>query len=262
MKSRRFLFLGFIVLVYAYLLSPVAVVILTSFNPTRLTVFPPTGFSLMWYKEFFQDPTFMNAFFNVSLKVGVIVSIVSTLMAIMASIAIVRFRFKGVAIIETFFLSPMMIPHILIGISLLLFLTKFMVGDMIRLIIGHVIICTPIAIRAIYASLSGLDPSLEEAARTLGANRLQTFYLVTLRLTFSGVLAAIIFSFIISFTDVNVSLFLTGPGITTLPIEIFTYLQWESTPVVAAITTVQVAMIIGFSFLLERLVGLSTVMKY
>jgi putative spermidine/putrescine transport system permease protein len=149
-----------------------------------------------------------------------------------------------------------------VGIALLLFLTKVFISGMPRLIIGHIIITVPIAIRAIYSSRAGLSPTYEEAAQTLGANRLQTFLLVTMRLTLSGILAAFIFSFIISFTDVNMSLFLTGPGTTTLPVEIFIYLAWDSNPMIAAITTIQVVMIIGFSYLVDRLVGLSTVMQH
>ena len=262
MRFSQVLFKLFIICVYAFILAPVVVVIFSSFNPTSLTLFPPQGFSLRWYQDFFQDPTFMRAFFNISLKIAVIVALLSTFLGLLVSIALVRHRFRGSSFVETFFLSPMMIPHMLIGISLLLFLSKIYVGDIYRLIIGHMIITLPIAIRAIYSSLSGLNPALEEAARTLGANSLQTFFRITLRLTFSGVLAAMIFSFIISFTDANVALFLTGPGLTTLPIEIFAFLQWESTPVVAAITTIQVFMIIVFSFVLDRLVGLTSFIKY
>ena len=262
MKFSRVLFKLFIICVYAFILAPVVVVIFSSFNPTSLTLFPPQGFSLRWYQDFFQDPTFVRAFFNISLKIAVIVALLSTFLGLLVSIALVRYRFLGSSFTETFFLSPMMIPHMLIGISLLLFLSKIYVGDIYRLVIGHMIITIPIAIRAIYSSLSGLNPALEEAARTLGANSLQTFFRITLRLTFSGVLAAMIFSFIISFTDANVALFLTGPGLTTLPIEIFAFLQWESTPVVAAITTIQVFMIIVFSFILDRLVGLTSFIKY
>jgi len=262
MKVSRILFGAFIVWIYIFILSPVVVVIFSSFNPTNLTLFPPQGFSLRWYGEFFHDPTFMRAFFNVSLKIAAMVSFLSTFLSLLVSIAIIRFRFRGSSFVETFFLSPMMIPQILIGISLLLFLSKIYVGDIYRLIIGHMIITIPIAIRAIYPSLSGLNPALEEAARSLGANTLQTFFRITLRLTFSGVLAAMIFSFIISFTDANVSLFLTGPGLTTLPVEIFAFLQWDSTPIIAAITTVQVLMIIAFGCVLDKLVGLSSFIKY
>ena len=262
MRASRLLFGSFLVTVYLYLLAPVIVVIFTSFNETALNAFPPQGFSFRWYVEFFKDPTFMNAFFNISLKIAIFVALISTLLSLLATIAITRYRFPLSSLIQTFLLSPLMIPHMLVGIALLLFLSKVFIGGSLRLVIGHVIITIPIAIRAIYSSMAGLNPAFEEAARTLGANRWQTFFLVTLRLTFSGIMAAFIFSFIISFTDVNVALFLTGPGTTTLPIEIFTFLTWDSNPMIAAITTIQVFMIIAFSYILEKLVGLSSVMQH
>lgn len=262
MRWGRGLFGAFIMAIYVYLLAPVVVIVFTSVNSTALNLFPPKGFSLRWYVEFFNDPTFMNAFFNVSLKVGLAVAFISTIISLLATMAITRYRFAWSSFIQTFLLSPLMIPHILIGIALLLFLSKVYISGLLRLVVGHVLITVPIAIRAIYSSMAGLNPTYEEAARTLGASRWQTFWLVTMRLILSGVLAAFIFSFIISFTDVNVALFLTGPGTTTLPIEIFTYLVWDSNPMIAAITTIQVFMIIGFSFVLEKLVGLSKVMQH
>lgn len=262
MKLTPYFFGGFIIAVYVYLLAPVVVVIFTSLNQTALNAFPPRGISFRWYLAFFNDPTFMNAFFNISLKLAIFVAIISTFLSLLATIAITRYQFPFSSLIQTFLLSPLMIPHMLVGIALLLFLSKIYLGGLLRLAIGHVIITVPIAVRAIYSSMAGLNPTYEEAARTLGANRLQTFFWVTLRLTFSGIMAAFIFSFIISFTDVNVALFLTGPGTTTLPIEIFTFLAWDSNPMIAAITTIQVFMIIIFCFILEKLVGLSTVMQH
>jgi putative spermidine/putrescine transport system permease protein len=262
MRVSRYLFGTFLFFVYLYLLAPVIVVIFTSFNEGSLNLFPPKGFSFRWYLEFFKDATFMKAFFNISLTLAAVVGVISTAVSLLATIAITRYRFPLSSFIQTFLLSPLMIPHILVGIALLLFLTKVFISGMPRLIIGHIIITVPIAIRAIYSSMAGLSPTYEEAAQTLGANKLQTFLLVTMRLTLSGILAAFIFSFIISFTDVNMSLFLTGPGTTTLPVEIFIYLAWDSNPMIAAITTIQVVMIIGFSYVVDRLVGLSTVMQH
>jgi putative spermidine/putrescine transport system permease protein len=262
MRASRLLFGGFIVAVYVYLLAPVIVVVVTSFNKTALNAFPPQGLSFRWYLEFFNNPTFVNAFFNISLKIAIAVAFIATFLSLLATIAISRYRFRFSSLIQTFLLSPLMIPHMLVGIALLLFFSKVFIGGSLRLIIGHIIISMPIAVRAIYSSMAGLNPAYEEAACTLGANRWQTFFLVTLRLTFSGIMAAFIFSFIISFTDVNVALFLTGPGTTTLPIEIFTFLMWDSNPMIAAITTIQVFIIIAFSYILEKLVGLSSVMQH
>ena len=156
---------------------------------------------------------------------------------------------------------PMMVPHILISLSLLLVLTRFPVPELAALVIGHVLICLPFAITGIVASLEGVDAELEAAAYTLGASRLRVLAEVTLPLVAPGVLSALIFSFIISFGDVDIALFLSGPGMTTLPIEIFSFIQWQSSPVVAAITTIQIVLIVLFGLIVERLVGLRAAMR-
>jgi putative spermidine/putrescine transport system permease protein len=155
----------------------------------------------------------------------------------------------------------MMVPHILISLSLLLVLTRFPVPELSALLIGHVLICLPFTITGIVASLESVDADLEAAAATLGASRLRVLVEVTLPLVAPGVLSALIFSFIISFGDVDIALFLSGPGMTTLPIEIFSYIQWQSSPVIAAITTVQIVLIVLFGLVVERLVGLRAAMR-
>ena len=104
MRASRLLFGSFLVAVYLYLLAPVIVVIFTSFNETALNAFPPQGFSFRWYVEFFKDPTFMNAFFNISLKIAIFVALISTLLSLLATIAITRYRFPLSSLIQTFLL--------------------------------------------------------------------------------------------------------------------------------------------------------------
>jgi putative spermidine/putrescine transport system permease protein len=154
-----------------------------------------------------------------------------------------------------------MIPHILISISLLLALTLVPFPELGGLIVGHVMICLPFTIAGIIASLEGVDPQLELAAMTMGASRLRALWEVVIPLVAPGLLSALVFAFIVSFGDVYISLFLSGPGRTTLPIEIFSYMQWESTPVVAAITTVQILLIVVLGLVVERLVGLRQIMR-
>ena len=120
----------------------------------------------------------------------------------------------------------------------------------------------PGTIAGITASLDGIDPQLEAAALTLGASRLQAMREIVLPLAAPGVLSALIFAFIVSFGDVYIALFLTGPGMTTLPIEIFSYMQWESTPVIAAITSLQIVLILVLGLIVERLVGLRHIMRF
>jgi putative spermidine/putrescine transport system permease protein len=155
-----------------------------------------------------------------------------------------------------------MVPHILISMSLLFVLNFIPLPGFTALLAGHVLICMPFTIAGITASLDGIDAQLESAALTLGASRLRTLWEIVLPLVAPGLLSALIFAFIISFGDVYIALFLSGPGMTTLPIEIFSYVQWESTPVVAAITTLQVLLIFGLGLLVERLVGLRRLMRF
>ncbi|MBI4277545.1 MAG: ABC transporter permease [Armatimonadetes bacterium] len=258
----RRLFGAYLALFYAFLLAPVVVAALTSFNPTRLNLFPPVGLSLTWYREFLRAENFTHAFFAVSLKIALIVAVISGALALPVAYALSRYRFFGRSLLQTFFLSPMMVPQMVVGIALLLLFARYTFADELRIVIGHVIITLPIAVRAITASLQGTDPSLEEAAKSLGANPLQTFYRVTVPLIGSGLLAAMLFAFTLSFTDVNVALFLTGPRTTTLPVEVFAYLRWESTPIIAAIASVQVALIFAIAISIHRLIGLDAVLKY
>lgn len=253
---------AYVVLVFVFLLAPVMVAVLTSFNPTRLNLFPPKGISLIWYREFFQADNFTHAFVAVSLKLALIVAVVTGLLAIPVAYALSRYRFSGRTFLQTMFLSPMMVPQMVVGIALLLFFARYTFADELRIIVGHTLIALPIAVRAITASLEGSDPQLEEAAKSLGANPLQTFARVTVPLIGSGLLAAMLFAFTLSFTDVNVALFLTGPRTTTLPVEVFAYLRWESTPVIAAIAAIQVTMILFIAFVINRLAGLDAILKY
>ena len=246
--------------IYVFLLAPILIVVFTSFNPTESNTFPPTGFSLRWYRTFAESPEFVSAFLF-SLWLGAISAVGATVIGFLTAYGGVRFLGKRRELGQSLSLLPMMIPHLLISISLLLMLTVIPLPELSALIVGHIIICLPFTIAGIVASLEGVDAQLEQAAFTLGASRLRTLWEVVIPLTAPGLLSALIFAFIVSFGDVYIALFLSGPGFTTLPIEIFSYMQWESTPVVAAITTVQILLIIGLGLIVERLVGLRKIMR-
>ncbi len=246
--------------IYVFLLAPVVIIIFTSFNPTEANTFPPSGFSLRWYAKFLDSGGFVDAF-KFSLWLGAIAAVGATVIGFLSAYGIVRFLGRRREAGQSLALLPIMIPHILISISLLLALTIVPFPELGGLIVGHIIICLPFTIAGIIASLEGVDAQLELAARTLGASRLRTLWEVVIPLIAPGLLSALIFAFIVSFGDVYIALFLSGPGRTTLPIEIFSYMQWESTPVVAAITTVQILLIIVLGLVVERLVGLRKLMR-
>ena len=246
--------------VYIFLLAPVAIIVFSSFNPTEANTFPPTGFSLRWYAKFLDSAGFVGAF-RFSLWLAFVAAVAATAIGFFTAYGLVRCWPRGRGLVQSLAMLPMMVPHLLISISLLLALLVVPVPELAALVVGHVLICLPFAIACIVASLEGIDAQLELAALTLGASRLRALWEVVLPLVAPGLLSALLFAFMVSFGDVYIALFLSGPGRTTLPIEVFSYMQWESTPVVAAITTVQILLIIGLGLVIERLVGLRKIMR-
>ncbi len=246
--------------IYVFLLAPVAIIVFSSFNPTEANTFPPTGFSLRWYAKFLESARFVGSF-RFSLWLAVIAAVAATLIGFVTAYGLVRCWQRGRGLVQSLTMLPMMIPHLMISISLLLALMVVPVPELAVLIVGHVLICLPFVIACIVASLEGIDAQLELAALTLGASRPRALWEVVIPLVAPGLLSALLFAFMVSFGDVYIALFLSGPGRTTLPIEIFAYMQWESTPVVAAITTVQILLIIGLGLVIERLVGLRRIMR-
>jgi putative spermidine/putrescine transport system permease protein len=249
-----------VTLIYVFLLAPIVIVVAASFNPDQANALPRNGLSLRWYREFVQSDGFVGAF-KFSLQLGLVAAIAATAIGLITAYGIVRFLGRRRALGQAFALMPMMIPHILISLSLLLLLTQISLPEAGVLLIGHVMICLPFTIAGIIASLEGVDPQLELAAWTLGASRWRILWEVTIPLVAPGLVSSMLFAFIVSFGDVYISLFLSSPGKTTLPIEIFTYMLWDSSPVIAAITTVQMLMIILLGLAIERLVGLRKVMR-
>jgi putative spermidine/putrescine transport system permease protein len=258
--AARLLLPPVVALIYVFLLGPILIIVLTSFTSTSSTAFPPTGFSLRWYAEFFRSSNFTDAFLF-SLKLASMVAPIATVIGFLAAYAIVRFSGRRRELAQSLALLPAMVPNILISMSLLLVLNFVPLPGFTPLLAGHVVICLPFAIAGVTASLDGIDADLEIAALTLGASRLRVLWEIVLPLGASGILSALIFSFIISFGDVYIALFLSGPGMTTLPIEVFSSITWESTPVIAAITTLQILLILALGLVVERLVGMRRIMR-
>jgi putative spermidine/putrescine transport system permease protein len=242
----------FVLAVYVGLLAPLVVVVAVSFGPDPNFAFPPSGFTLHWFAAFFASTAFVSAFFRVSLVVGLLAAGIATGLGTAAAIGLVRFRFAGREALETFFLAPLLVPQILLGAALYLFYARLALEASIwTLLLGHLVICTPYVIRCVTAGLVGMDPRLEEAAMSLGATRVQAFFKVTLPLLRSSLLSGAIFAFIISFSDINLALFLSGPQSTSLPVHLFSQIQWQGDPTIAAASTLQI-LIIGVLILVVQ----------
>jgi putative spermidine/putrescine transport system permease protein len=224
-------------LILLYLLAPIIVVIATAFTATNYPVFPPQGFTLMWFERFLGMPEFTEAIQR-SAVLALSTTSVAVVLGTFAAIALIRSRIPGRAAIGTLMMSPILFPAIVLGLALLVFYNRIgLAGTFHSLVIGHVVLTTPFVIRLIAASLAEFDPAVEEAARNLGAGWWRTFFLVTLPLIRPGVIAGGVFAFIISFDELVITLFLAGPDMTTLPIRIFTYVEYSSDPTISAIST-------------------------
>lgn len=249
-------FVGIIsVIVYALLLSPLIVIIGSSFTSTEFISFPPEGFSLHWFAVALTDAELLESI-TTAIVVASLASIISWAIGTLASFAIVRYRFRGRNFLGGFFLSPLTIPMVVLAIGMLFFMSTFHMITLTGLVIGHVIITVPYLLRTVSASLMSVDRSIERAAMSLGANEVTTFFRVTLPLIKPGMIAGVLFSFILSFNNVTVSLFLARPGLQTLPVRIFYYIEAFPDPRISAISTVVVIFSLAFMIVLDRMFGL------
>ncbi len=256
-RRQRLTPLGsFNVLFIGFLLAPVVVVVLVAFTPEGWLKIPTTSFSLRWFRAIGEHPEFISAFRN-SLGIAVGASILATAIGTLAALGIVRYRFPGREVVSSFLLSPLMVPTVVSGVALLYFFSRIgLASTLAGVIVAHVVVTMPYVIRTVGASLAGFDRSLELAAMTLGANRLQTFWHVTLPLSLPGMTAGAVFAFIVSFDELTVTLFVTGPKLVTLPIRIYNHITYITDPLVAAVSALLVFLTIGVVLILERLVGL------
>jgi len=218
------------------LLAPMAIVILAGLNSGDHLSFPPEGLSFRWIITFFDSDIFLPAY-GFSLVVALITMVFSTILGTTISIFLVRTRFVGREFMRAFFMSPLMLPGIVLGLALYLFYISSGIG-LVRtipgLIIGHILVTCPYVIGTVSAALVGFDTSLEEAARSLGAGRLHTFRKITLPVIAPGIVAGAVFSFIVSFGQFDVSLFLTPPNSTPLPMALYISLRYTFEPTAAA----------------------------
>lgn len=233
---KRLPFTGLNLVIFIYLLAPLIVVVWTSFAKEAFPIFPPKAYSLRWYSNFLENEQFIESI-RLSVVVAFWTAIFALLIGIPGSIALVRFRFRGSTILNTLCMSPILFPAVVVGIALLVFYSKTRIPNTIaRLIFAHVLMAIPFVIRLVSSSLYGVDRSMEEASLNLGASHLKTFFRVTMPLIKPGIIAGGLFAFFISFDEVTVTLFIAGARLTTLPIRIYTYIEYSSDPTVTAVS--------------------------
>lgn len=252
---------GFGVLVLALLLLPGLVVVAISFGQSPTYTFPPGGLSLRWFASLFRNQALMDAFFRVSLPLGMGVALLATLIGTFAALGISRGRFYGQQLMEAAFMLPLLYPHVLLGVALFLMYVRIgMTPSIWGIGLAHVLITCPYVIRTVMSGLSGIDPRLEEAAQNLGASPAKAFFLVTFPLLRSSIVSGAIFAFIVSFGDINVSMFLAAADTSTLPVQILAQMQWASDPTIAAASTLQALIISALLLISLRLSGTKKLM--
>jgi putative spermidine/putrescine transport system permease protein len=246
-----------LVLSVAFLVAPLLVVAVMSFDARDfLGRFPPPELSLRWYEAFLLDPYYTRSLVN-SLVLATAAAGMATLLGVAGAVVIDRYRFPGRDALAALFLSPLVVPTVLLGFSVLVFLSALGVTDGIqRLLAGHLILTLPYTIRTTLASLGGIRRSLTEAALVLGANERAAFREVTLPLARTGVVAGFVLGFALSFEEVSLSLFLYDPGSFTLPVAIVGTMRAQFNLTLAAASVVIIAVTVALVVLIERLVGL------
>jgi putative spermidine/putrescine transport system permease protein len=248
-------------LTVAYLITPLIISCLMSFDSrTYLGRFPPPGVSIQWYKHFFSTPDFMHGL-RTSLILATFSTLIASVTGVLAAVVIGQYEFKGKAMLSSLFLSPLMVPGVVTGFGLLMFFALLGVFDgFTRLLAGHVIVTIPYTIRSTIAALTGIRPSMREAAMSLGATGRQAFFDITLPLAKTGIIAGGIFAFSTSLDDVSTSLFLYDPYSTTLPIALVSYMRANFDMAVAAASVFLAFLTLVLIIVLDRMVGLDKVM--
>lgn len=255
MKEKHYGLAIFSTVVFIFLLGPLVIISVTSFGPGTVLKFPPDGFSLKWYQNIWAVDMFPKTFVT-SIVISLLGNLLALILGVPAAYALSRYHFRGRDLLNAIFLSPVLIPGIVLGFTMLKYvLVMYHLPIYTGLLVGHTVIMLPFIIRVIGSSLSNFDFSIEEAAVSLGAGRLQAFFRVVLPNIRSGIMAAVLIAFLESFNNVDISVFMTGPGISTLPIQMLTYVQNYFDPTIAAISVVLMILTGLLMFVIERLMG-------
>ncbi|BAI73933.1 spermidine/putrescine transport system permease protein (plasmid) [Azospirillum sp. B510] len=252
--------LFFHTLVVIFMLAPLVIVCLVAFTPGNTLSLPTKGFSLRWFEAVFHHPDFVQSFWN-SLWLAFLSATLAVGLAVPASLAVTRWEFPGRGFLNALFLSPLIIPHLVLGVAMLrLFAVIGAAGSFGWLVAAHMVIVTPYVMRLLIAAISGFDRSVEQAALSLGASEATVFRRVTLPMILPGVTGGWLIAFINSFDELTMSIFITSPSTVTLPVRMYMYATESIDPMMAAVS----ALIIGITavavLLLDRVYGLDRIL--
>lgn len=262
---RTLLFRTAIGAAFLLMLAPVAMVMIISVFRQEIVSFPPPGLTLEWYVNAWARQEFARGFVT-SLQVALLATAIGVPLGTAAALALQRSAIRGKGALNTLLLGPLAVPGVVAGTALYMFylraefwLDRDLTATLEGLVAAHVLLTIPWTVRLVSASLQGLDRAAEEAAANLGARPLTVFRRVTLPMLRPGIVAAALFSFIQSFENLELTLLLVGPGRTTLPVAMLSYLEFRIDPTLAAVATVQIVLVAGLMLITDRFVKLSRV---
>lgn len=242
---------------FVFLLAPLIVVVPLSFSGDNYMVFPPSSWSFRWYLRIVEETRILSAFW-VSLSLAGATTFFCLLVGLPAAYALVRLKPPFVTLLSSIYTAPLLLPSIVLALAILIVFAYFgLLGTFQGLMIGHVVVTLPYAVRILATSIDGLPLGCEEAAATLGASPFTVFRRVTLPLMFPGIAATAALCFLVSFDEVVLSLFLVGPRVTTLPVEMFHYVETRSDPLVAALSVILLIVTFAIVLIVDRSMGLA-----
>jgi putative spermidine/putrescine transport system permease protein len=264
-RAGRWALNGAAAIALAYILTPLTFVTWLAFFRQEIPSFPPEGYSVRWFAAILDQPKFVNGLI-MSGQVGILATFIGLALGVPAALGVSRYRFAFRAPISSLLLMPLIVPGVVLGTAMYVFQVEVengldvdVLGTFYALVAGHTVIIIPWVVRLVTANLAGVDRSIEEAAQNLGANAWITFWRITLPAIRPGIVAGALFGFVTSFGNLELSLFLVGPGRTTLPIVVLQYLEWKIDPTIAAVSVVQI-LLIGIAMLItDRYVKLARV---
>jgi len=252
--------LAFHGLFVAFMLAPLLMVVFVSFTDKGYIAMPFDGASWRWYEAILKDDSFMSAFYR-SLALGFTAATLATLLAVPAGMAIAWHRFPGRDAMLGLLLSPLMVPHVVLGIALLRFLTLLdSSGTLWGLTAAHTVIVLPYVLRMVVAAATGFDRTVAQAAESLGASAWTVFRRVELPLIVPGVAGGWIIAFINSFDELTMSIFVASAGTETLPVKMYNHIANTIDPLLASVSTVLIVLTVVLMIVLDRFYGLDRIL--
>ncbi len=260
MRRNGPLALAYHLLFISFTLAPILVVCAVAFTPESYLSLPTDVWSLRWFRAIADYPEFIRAFWQ-SVQLGALSSALAISVAVPAALALARHRFRGREAMMALFQSPLMIPHVVLGIAFLRFFTEIgLSGTFVGLVLSHLVIVFPFALRLTLASVVGMNPQIEQAAASLGASEGVVLRRITLPLVLPGLVSGWALAFINSFDEVTMSVFIATPGTETLPVRMFLYIQDNIDPLVTSVSAAVILVTVLAMVLLDRLYGLETLL--